>query len=184
MGQKGNDTKARLLDATRDLAESGGYYGAGLNQIIAESGAPRGSVYFHFPGGKDQLISEALARSGQDIARLITGVQSPTAKGYIAALVGMLADRLESSGWRKGCPVATVTLDVASSNDAIRQVCSAMYASWEQALRDRLLGYGCPDAGELATTVLALIEGALILARTHRSREPLARAQRAIARLL
>jgi TetR/AcrR family transcriptional repressor of lmrAB and yxaGH operons len=184
MGSKGDDTKARLLDAARDLAESGGYYGAGLNHIIAESGAPRGSVYFHFPGGKDQLISEALARSGHDIAQLITGVQSPTAEGYVTALIEMLADRLEASGWRKGCPVATVALDVASSNGAIQRACSAAYASWEQALRDRLAGYGCADADELAVTVLALVEGALILARARRSREPLARARHAITRLL
>lgn len=184
MGHKGDDTKARLLDAARDLAESGGYHAAGLNHIIANSGAPRGSVYFHFPGGKDQLISEALARSGQDIAWLITEVQSPTAEGYVTALIEMLADRLEASAWRKGCPVATVALDVASSNGTIQKACSAAYASWEQALQDRLAGYGCADADELATTVLALIEGALILARTRRSREPLARARHAATRLL
>ncbi len=56
MGQKGEDTKTRLVDAARTLAESGGYFSAGLNQVIASSGTPRGSLYFHFPGGKDELI--------------------------------------------------------------------------------------------------------------------------------
>jgi len=184
MSAKGDQTRARLLDAARDLAETGGYFQAGLSQITADSGAPRGSVYFHFPGGKDQIITEALGRSGEEIAGLIARAPAATAAGLVSTLIDMLADRLEDSGWRKGCPVATIALDVASRNDAIQQACSAAYSAWEQALRDRLLGYGSGNAGEAAATVLALIEGALILARTHRSREPLTRAKRAAARLL
>jgi AcrR family transcriptional regulator len=184
MSLKGDETKARLLDAARDLAEAGGYFHTGLNHIIAESGAPRGSVYFHFPGGKDQIVSEAVTRSAEEIARLIATVPAITAARLVTTLIDMLADRLEDSGWRNGCPVATIALDVASLNDAIQEVCSAAYASWERALRDRLLGYGCGNASEAATTVLALIEGALLLARTHRSREPLTRAKHAVERLL
>lgn len=186
MSIKGDQTRARLLDAARDLAETGGYFQAGLSQITADSGAPRGSLYFHFPGGKDQIITEAVVRSGEEIAGLIAGTPAATAAGLVSTLIDLLAGRLEDSGWRKGCPVATVALDIASRNDAIQQACSAAYTAWERALRDRLLGYGYDDgdAGEAAAAVLALIEGALILARTHRSREPLTRAKRVAAQLL
>lgn len=184
MSLKGDETRARLLDAARDLAEAGGYFQTGINHIIADSGAPRGSVYFHFPGGKDQIISEAVARSAEEIARLIADVPAATAAGLVTTLIDLLADRLEDSSWRKGCPVATIALDVASRNDTIQEACSAAYAAWERALRDRLVSYGCGNASEAATTVLELIEGALILARTHRSREPLTRAKHAVARLL
>jgi TetR/AcrR family transcriptional repressor of lmrAB and yxaGH operons len=184
MRQKGLETRARLLDATLDLVEEGGYFGAGLNQVIASSGAPRGSLYFHFPGGKDQLVRESLARAGDGIAAVLAGLEAQDATELAVRALGLLGDRLEASGWAKGCPVATVALEMAASSDAIQQVCSATYLSWERLLRDRLAADGHPDADGLATTLLAMIEGALLLARTHRSREPLDRVARAIKALL
>ena len=82
MGQKGLETRARLLDATLDLVEAGGYSGAGLNQVIAASGAPRGSLYFHFPGGKDQLVGEALAAAGHEVDGIV-GELATGALGYV-----------------------------------------------------------------------------------------------------
>jgi TetR/AcrR family transcriptional repressor of lmrAB and yxaGH operons len=184
MGQKGDETRTRMLDATRDLVESRGYFGTGLNQVLADSGAPRGSLYFHFPGGKDQLVAEALTRSGQDVASIIDGLAASNAADFVDELLTRMGDRLEESGWHKGCPVATVALETAATNDTIQQVCSAAYTSWERTLRDRLVRAGRPDADELATAILALIEGALLLARTHRSRRPLTAVNRTIKALL
>ncbi len=184
MGQKGDETKTRLVDAARDLVESGGYFSAGLNQVIAASGAPRGSLYFHFPGGKDELVGEAVTRSGRDVAALMASTPAADTRQLVNRLLTMLGDRLVESDWQKGCPVATVALDVASTNDAIQQLCSAAYKSWEQVLRDRLAADGYAQPAELATTLLALIEGALLLARTHRSRQPLTRVKRSLALLL
>ncbi|MCW2876897.1 MAG: putative transcriptional regulator, TetR family [Sphaerisporangium sp.] len=184
MGQKGEDTRTRLLDATLELIESGGYFGAGLNQVVAASGAPRGSLYYHFPDGKDQLVSESVTRAGQDIAAMITRLEAFDTADLLIQLLDLLGDRLEQSEWRKGCPVATVALELAASNDAVQKVCSAAYTSWEAALHDRLISDGHPDAEDLATTVLALIEGGLLLARTHRSRQPLTRVSRMIKTLL
>ncbi|WP_165985562.1 TetR/AcrR family transcriptional regulator [Streptomyces sp. YIM 98790] len=184
MGQKGTETRKRLLDATQDLVETGGYFGTGLNQVIGRSGAPRGSLYFHFPGGKDQLVGESLRRSGrvigEELAELAESASS--AAQFAAAALRHLGDRLEESGWHKGCPVATVALETAATSDALQQICAEVYGSWEAALRERLAGR--PDAGDLAVTVLALIEGALLLARAHRSREPLDRVARQIGALL
>jgi len=184
MGRKGLETRARLLDAALDLIEAGGYFGAGLNQVIASSGAPRGSLYFHFSGGKDQLVGESLARAGDGIAVILASLEAHDATELAIMALGLLGDRLEGSGWTKGCPVATVALEMAGSNDAIQQVCSAAYLSWERLLRDRLVADGRPDADGLATTLLAMIEGALLLSRAHRSREPLDRVARAIKALL
>src|SRR5262245_34700403 len=83
MGRKGDETKARMIAATRDLLECGGYSAAGLNQIIAASGAPRGSLYFHFPGGKDQLITESARQAGQFIEFVIAGVEAENVDSYI-----------------------------------------------------------------------------------------------------
>lgn len=178
MGQKGQETRARLLDATQDLIESGGYFAAGLNQIIAASGAPRGSVYFHFRGGKDEMVVESLTRAADAVTAAIKELDAETPRELVLQTLQLLGDRLEQSDWQKGCPIATVALDVSGSNDAVRQACSAAYTGWERALRDRI------GSDDLATTVLALIEGSILLARTHRSREPLERAGRVIATLL
>lgn len=184
MGQKGAETRDRLLDATQELVEAAGYFGTGLNQVVALSGAPRGSLYFHFPGGKDQLVGESVRRAGaaiSDSLETLGDSDLPVAE-YVDRILRQLGDRLEGSQWRKGCPVATVALETAASNDSIQQVCAEVYASWEEALRARLADH--PESDDLATTILALIEGALLLARTHRSREPLDRVGRRIAALL
>ncbi|MEU8139870.1 TetR/AcrR family transcriptional regulator [Streptodolium elevatio] len=186
MGQKGLQTRGRLLDAAQELIETGGYFGAGLNQVVAEAGAPKGSLYFHFPGGKDQLIAESLRRGGQEISAVARELADagPDTTTTVTAFLDALGDRLEGSDWRKGCPVATVALDVSSANEALREVCAEVYLAWEQPLRDRLAADGHPTPGETATVILALIEGALLLARVHRSREPLERVARAVPALL
>ncbi|MGP4099636.1 TetR/AcrR family transcriptional regulator [Nonomuraea sp. KM90] len=186
MGRKGDETRGRLLDATQELIESGGYYGAGLNQVIAASGMPRGSLYFHFPGGKDAMVAEALRRAGREIDQAVRDLagSAPDAAALVTGVLGLLGDRLEASGWRKGCPVATVALEMAATDDPLQEVCAEVYDSWEGALRDRLAADGHPDPDDLATTVLALVEGALLLARTHRSRDPLDRVTRKITAFL
>ncbi|MCX5389977.1 TetR/AcrR family transcriptional regulator [Streptomyces sp. NBC_00094] len=184
MGQKGAETRDRLLDATQELVETAGYFGTGLNQVIAVSGAPRGSLYFHFPGGKDQLVGESVRRAGQAIGDTLGGAADTdlSPAEFVEEVLRHLGDRLAESGWRKGCPVATVALETAAVNDPLQEVCSEVYSSWEAALRERLASH--PDADDLAVTVLALVEGALLLARAHRSRDPLERVARRIHTLL
>ncbi|MDI2128453.1 TetR/AcrR family transcriptional regulator [Yinghuangia seranimata] len=184
MGQKGAQTRDRLLDTTHALVQAKGYTGTGLNEVVAVSGAPRGSLYFHFPGGKDQLIAESVRYAGQAIGSDLAELSESTgpAAEFVGAVLRRLGEQLEASEWLKGCPIATVALEAAATNDLLQEACSEVYASWEAALRARLGDR--PDAADLAVTVLALIEGALLLARAHRSREPLDRIGRQIAVLL
>jgi TetR/AcrR family transcriptional repressor of lmrAB and yxaGH operons len=184
MGQKGAETRDRLLDATQELVEGTGYFGTGLNQVIAASGAPRGSLYFHFPGGKDQLVAESVRRAGLAIGDAMGSLagSSPSAAEFVDAVLRHLGDRLEESGWRKGCPVATVALETAAASDPLQEACSEVYRSWEAALHAQLADRR--EADDLAVTILALIEGALLLARAHRSRKPLDAVARQIGALL
>ncbi|MFE3545686.1 TetR/AcrR family transcriptional regulator [Nocardia sp. NPDC059177] len=175
MGAKGTETRCKLIKATRSLIESHGYFGTGLNQIVQTSGAPRGSLYFHFPGGKDELVAAALRESGTDIAAIIRTTEATDARDLARKIVTLLGDQLETSDWQVGCPVAAVALDTASTNDTVQQACSATYRLWEEALRERLTGFGHPEPERVATVALALVEGGLVLARAHRSREPLRR---------
>lgn len=177
MGRKGAETRTRLLDTTQDLIEAGGYSGAGLNQVIAASGMPRGSLYFHFPGGKEQLAGEALTLAGRELATTLESVLAE-AGGLtegLEAMVDHLAEGLEASNFRQGCPLSTTALDAAADSEPIRQACSGGFDAWHRVLVDHLASHGVePEAAdELATTVLAAVEGALLLARTRRDVTPL-----------
>ncbi|QFG20690.1 TetR/AcrR family transcriptional regulator [Actinomadura sp. WMMB 499] len=188
MAGRGDETRARLIDATRALVEERGYHGTGLNDVIAAGKAPRGSLYHHFPGGKDELVAAAVAASGREITELIAGLAgeaSGTAE-LAEAVLDALADRMEASGYAKGCPIATVALEAAAGNDALQRVCAGVYGGWERALADRLVadGHSPGRAADLAGSLLALIEGALVLARAQRARTPVERARRSARALL
>ncbi|MDE3720673.1 TetR/AcrR family transcriptional regulator [Nocardiopsis sp. N85] len=193
MGIKGEETRGRLVTATRALIEAQGYFGTGLNRVLAESGAPRGSLYFHFPEGKDQLVAGALAEGGREVDDLIASAEAEglDAVGIVRRLLDVLATRLEASAYDKGCPVATVALEVSGSperggNERLREICAGVYAGWERALADRLVveGRSRPEADTAAEAALAQVEGALLLARTRHDRAPLDRAARAVETLL
>lgn len=188
MSVKGEQTRARLVDAARTLLEARGYHGTGLNEVIAAGSAPRGSVYHHFPGGKDQLAAEALAVSGREIAGLLGTLAetAPDTRALVESVLDELAHRMEEAAYTKGCPVATVALEVSARNAALQEVCATVYDGWQRALADRLLADGRPaaDAEWLACSLLALVEGALVLSRTRCSRAPMEQARRAAAALL
>ncbi|MFC4015246.1 TetR/AcrR family transcriptional regulator [Nonomuraea purpurea] len=188
MAIKGEQTRTRLINAARTLVEERGYFGAGLNEVTEAGKAPRGSLYHHFPHGKDQLIAEALTVSGQEIAELIRTLSetAPNTGALVEAVLDALADRMEQAGYAKGCPIATVALEVAATNDALQRICADAYGDWQRALADRLVADGhAPDRAEgLAWSLLALVEGALVLARAQRSRIPIDRVRESARALL
>ncbi|MFJ6385724.1 TetR/AcrR family transcriptional regulator [Kitasatospora sp. NPDC092039] len=188
MGVKGEETRARLIAGTRELIEAQGYFGTGLNRIVAATGAPRGSLYFHFPGGKDQLVAAALTQAGQEVEALLTALAGDGADTAALAerLIEAFAERLEHSGYTSGCPIATVALEVAGTNETLRTVCAELYGGWQRVLAGRLEaeGFGPDQAEAAAGQVLALLEGAVLLASVRRSREPLDHARHAVRHLL
>ncbi|WP_328387247.1 TetR/AcrR family transcriptional regulator [Nocardia sp. NBC_00416] len=184
MGTKGAETRQRIIEATRSSIERRGYFGTGLNQILTASDTPRGSLYFHFPGGKDELVAAAITQTSGLIDAALDAADISDPAGAVADLITLLGDRLEASGWENGCPVATVALEISGTNDIVQQACAQVYAQWTEALRIILRAGGHRNAEDLAVSLLALVEGALLLARTHRSREPLDRAARVARTLL
>ncbi|MFI5717957.1 TetR/AcrR family transcriptional regulator [Nocardia sp. NPDC051750] len=184
MGTKGAETRQRMIEATRASIERRGYFGTGLNQILADSDTPRGSLYFHFPGGKDELVAAAITQTSGVIDSAIAAADITDPAGAVTELIALLGNRLEASGWECGCPVATVALEIAGTNDAVQQACTQVYERWTEALRISLHTAGYRNAEDLAVSLLALIEGALLLAQTHRNREPLNRAARVARSLL
>jgi TetR/AcrR family transcriptional repressor of lmrAB and yxaGH operons len=172
---KGERTRRKLVDATAALLRRQGYHATGLSDIVAESGAPRGSLYFYFPGGKDELARAALLESSAAWrARLDAATRDVRDLGEaIDATVTLLAEDLEASGWDNGCPVAAVALE--STSDLVRQTVAEHFETWLGVLTDRLAALGVPAAAarQLATVALSAVEGALLLARVTRSRQPL-----------
>lgn len=164
---KRTDTRDRVLRTAARLFRTQGYHATGLNQILAEGGAPKGSLYFHFPGGKEQLAVESLQLSGGEFRDHLGQA------GSLDEALQLLGKRLVESDFKDGCPIATVALDAAGESEQIRGACDDAYRSWETVIAGFLERQGIPDSSALAITVLAAIEGALLLARTRKDLTPL-----------
>lgn len=168
-------TRERLITATADSLQRRGIHATGLTQLLAAADAPKGSLYFHFPGGKDELAAAALERSGGLFGAAIEALLARSADpaAAVARLAGALATGLEASGYVRGCPLATVALE--ASSDRVRTACGDAFASWLDTLERALAAAGHPpaQARDRAVLVLSALEGALILARAGRDPAPL-----------
>jgi TetR/AcrR family transcriptional regulator, lmrAB and yxaGH operons repressor len=169
---KGEETRARLIQTTADLLTRQGYHATGLNQITQESGA--------FKGGKDELVVAAMHANGAVIADALTQVFSTAATlpQALEATIAFLSTQFEESKFQKGCPIATVTLEEASSNDQIQATAQEIYQGWRAQIAAFVtgLGYSPEQAAAIAFVTLSTIEGALIFSRAERSTAPLKQA--------
>lgn len=169
--------RSRMLRTAAKLLQRQGYHATGLRQILSESGAPRGSLYFHFPGGKEELAVEAVramnGRTARAIEMMLATSDDPA--DAVSAFVRAFAEILRASDWAEGCPVATVTLEAAATSEAIRAACAEAYGEWERIFADYLERGGVPPerARSLAVFVLAAAEGGLILSRARHDIAPL-----------
>jgi len=175
--RRGTASREAFIQTTSQLLRRQGYAATGVNEIVAQSGAPRGSLYFHFPGGKEELAVAAISRAGEELTGAIEAIlaSGETLGSSLGRLIDALAAGLAASGYADGCPIATVTLEAASSSAAVRTAAADAFDAWLAALAARLVHAGLDRqaAARRATLVLAAIEGALILARARRTLEPL-----------
>jgi TetR/AcrR family transcriptional repressor of lmrAB and yxaGH operons len=173
----GRSSREAFIRTTAKLLRRRGYAASGLNEIVAASGAPKGSLYFHFPGGKEELAVAAMTRSGEQLARAIEAAlgSSEDLGVALARLIDALGEGLRSSGYADGCPIATVALEGASESEAVRAAAARAFDAWLAALGARFLLAGLDEdtAARRALLVLSAIEGALILARARRDLAPL-----------
>ena len=182
--ERNTDTRERIIRTAAELFRRQGYDGTGLNQILDVSGAPRGSLYFHFPGGKRQLAVEAVAASGELLGKGMERSLDSTddvAEG-IARIIDYIATDLERSGFERGCPIGAVTLDAASSSEPVRDACRQVFDGWLALFEQRLRagGWTPKAASDEAVLIVSSVEGALMLARSRQNAGPL----RAVARRL
>lgn len=167
----------QIIQTTCELLDLQGYHATGLNEIVKASGSPKGSLYYYFPGGKEELTEEALEHVGGIVReRIVTHLGAIAAPGAaIGAFIRMVAAGVIRAGYKAGGPITTVALETAATNDRLRRCCERIYESWHQAFEKKLAdgGVARERAGELATLVLAALEGGILLCRTERSPRPL-----------
>jgi AcrR family transcriptional regulator len=162
-------TRDRILFATAELFRRQGYNGTGLKQVVAEADAPFGSLYHHFPGGKAELGDEVIRKAGAFFQALVTAVYDEEAapEDAIRAVFTGAGETLVATDYEDACPIATVALEVASTDDRLRQATADVFDEWVVALTERL---GDRDQ---ALAVIAALEGAFVLCRASRSTEPM-----------
>jgi AcrR family transcriptional regulator len=165
------------VETGAELFRRQGYAGTGVKQIVAEASAPFGSIYHHFPGGKEQLGVEVIHHAGTLYGGLIDLFFAPGSDPVAAteAFFAGAAQTLVETDYADACPIATVALEVSSTNESMRRACAEVFDCWIEAAAARLLDSGLPgpEARKLAISILSALEGAFVLARALRSTEPL-----------
>jgi AcrR family transcriptional regulator len=176
--------RASMVRSAATLIRERGVHGVGLREVVTHSGGPRGSLGRFFPGGKTQLVSEAvdvaLADLFDELKRALT--EAETFPEAIAVIVTPWRRLLVNHDFALGCPLAACIID-AADNDDLRTHVGEMLARWQAPVTDLYVKFGAPpaDAEEHSTVLMAALEGALILARARRNTEPLDTVERYFA---
>jgi TetR/AcrR family transcriptional regulator, lmrAB and yxaGH operons repressor len=173
-----------IVRAAAALFRRNGYAATGINEIAEVSGAPKGSLYHYFPGGKDQIAEAAVRFAGAVVAATLETLarEHETAAAMIRAYCKLLADWMAKSGFRDGCPIATTLLEAAPQSAEMAAAGRDAFAGWCAVIARALIrdGFGKAEARRLATLAVSSLEGALILARVEASARPIEDIARAL----
>jgi AcrR family transcriptional regulator len=170
--------RERMVRSAAQLIRRKGVSGTGMREIVNEADAPRGSLQHYFPGGKEELVSDALLWMGDVAARRIrrslSQLQSRTPSALLAAIVETWRHDLTSEKFSAGCPLVAAAADTAGTSQQLRQVLQRAFDGWLEPLSESLLELGVPmeRSENLAVVIIAALEGAIILARVRRDVTP------------
>ncbi|MFJ9817329.1 TetR/AcrR family transcriptional regulator [Streptomyces sp. NPDC101151] len=176
MSPRRSDSRGRMISSAAVLLGEQGAGATSIDRVLAHSGAPRGSVYHHFPEGRTQLIDEAVAFAGDVMADRIAAVSrtgDPVAA--IDALFALWRSRLIDSGFRAGCPVVAAAVAADEEGPQWADSAAEVFTRWQTTLTDVLVAGGLPETRgrRLAAFVIGAFEGAVVLCRAERSPAPL-----------
>jgi TetR/AcrR family transcriptional repressor of lmrAB and yxaGH operons len=161
-----------VLTAARWLPERG-MAALNLIEIGRAAEAPRGSLYHYFPGGRDQLMQEALALACDSGLRMIAkaAVGAESASHYLCNIFAIGGTWLNAEDYSGGCPIAAAVLSTQTEGPAVQHTLRDAFQQWEAALCTALAGFGlqAPDDAEVARGVLIAFEGAMLHAKGARS---------------
>jgi len=173
-----------MIRTAVDLFRRKGYHATAFSDVVRHSGAPRGSIYFHFPGGKDELVREAVVAATDELEESVALAASRATDpaSFVRAHAEDVARRLADSGYESGCAIATMVLELAPTSEELTRQFQVSFDRWRALLVARFEEWGFPPKRALADAelVMAGLEGALVLSRAARSLEPLRRTTEAL----
>ncbi len=182
------DTHEKILITMARLIEKQGFHATGLNEIIRESGAPKGSVYYYFPGGKEQIGVEAILEAGKIISRRLLALLEAEVDpvSAISSFILKMAESMETAGYNAGSPLTTATIETTVTSESINQACRQAFDMILSAFREKFIESGIKQAkaSDLAMFVTTLIEGGILMSRTYHAAKPLRIAARQLKSLL
>jgi TetR/AcrR family transcriptional repressor of lmrAB and yxaGH operons len=178
---KHQPARDRIVRSAATLVRERGVHGVGLRQIVAHADGPRGSLQRYFPGGKTQLVTEALKLVGAEVLEDTESglIEAATLADAIDAIFAPWRQVLVKSDFTMGCPLAATVVD-ASEDDQLREEARALLDRWRDSVHAALVKFGAQEstARDDASVLLAALEGALILSRANQSTQPLDTVQR------
>jgi AcrR family transcriptional regulator len=171
-------TRQRIVEAGADLLRHKGYAATGVKEIVAAAQAPFGSLYHHFPGGKEQLGEEVIRFGGAEYGKLgpLVFDAAPDVVTGVRMFFDGAADNLAETEWTAGCPIATVALEVAATNEPLRQATADVFTAWIDAGTEKFAQFGISAEAARTLTITAVnnLEGAFVLCRALRDTEAMA----------
>jgi len=168
-------TRTKMLVSAVEVLRERGAAGVTIDEVLARSGAPRGSVYHHFPGGRSQILREALNFAGDEITASIDEAAGESATVLLRRFVQLWEDALTESDYTAGCPVLAAAVGSGEDEQQLTAVAADIFSRWREASKQAYIrdGFEPAEATSLADTTIAAIEGAAVLSRSVRSLEPL-----------
>jgi TetR/AcrR family transcriptional repressor of lmrAB and yxaGH operons len=169
------DSKAAMVRSAASLIRTRGVSATSFSDVVADSGAPRGSIYYHFPNGKDELAEDAIRWTSERVLAHQRTCRATTSAGVLDCFIDMWRQVVVASGGAAGCVVAGVTIDTVAADKAMIEVVRATFRSWVELLAEQLAAAGLPArrASRVALSTVAGMEGALILCRAEGNSAPL-----------
>jgi TetR/AcrR family transcriptional regulator, lmrAB and yxaGH operons repressor len=169
------DTRKKMLVSAAQVMRERGAAGVTIDAVLARSGAPRGSVYYHFPDGRNQILTEALRYSGDSITAMIDDAAGWGARALLHEFVEFWERLLTEGDFTAGCPVVAAAIGCNAGDLNLTTEASAILARWCTALTRAFVndGFDEAEAASLAVTSIATLEGAVVLSRSNRSVDPL-----------
>jgi TetR/AcrR family transcriptional regulator, lmrAB and yxaGH operons repressor len=169
------DSRDKMIQSAASLIGQRGMNATSFSDVLADSGAPRGSIYHHFPEGKRQLTECAMRLTSDQVLTYMRASTATTAHGVLRHFMALFRQVVVASGGAAGCAIAGATIDIASDEDDLLVVARDAFQSWVSLLAAQLESTGVTKskARGVAVISVASVEGGLILCRAEGSDEPL-----------
>ena len=172
-----NDSRQKILEAAARLFNIQGYHATGLNQILKESGAPKGSLYYHFPDGKEQLAVEAVNRMAAEIEEdiMLAMNQYDHAVEALQFHITKIANHFDGNDLLEGLPIGLLAAETSLMSEPLRKACKAAFEGWEKLYYEKMIedGFSQEKAYRLSLLINSMIEGAITRSLTNLNGQPL-----------